>query len=157
MILISHRGNTNGPNKRKENTKEYIDNALNKGYHVELDIWFKDGKFFLGHDVPEVETRFEWLLARKEKIWIHCKNAEALFKLTSDRNQMTLFYHEKEDYSLIYNGRDKNGSTVNGVIWAHNIKNINHKCVIPLLDKSDLKNKPDEDIWGICSDYVDKL
>ena len=31
MILISHRGNTNGRNPEKENTIEYIEQALKKG------------------------------------------------------------------------------------------------------------------------------
>ena len=43
MILISHRGNTNGKNINRENTKSYIDEAIAKGFDVEIDICKWDG------------------------------------------------------------------------------------------------------------------
>ena len=39
MIFIAHRGNTKGPNKELENTPGYIDEALDNGFDVEVDIW----------------------------------------------------------------------------------------------------------------------
>ena len=50
MILISHRGNVNGSILEKENSLEYIDNAICLGYDVEIDIWYKDNTIWLGHD-----------------------------------------------------------------------------------------------------------
>ena len=38
MILIAHRGNVNGKNPERENTIEYIEEAIKKGYHCEIDI-----------------------------------------------------------------------------------------------------------------------
>ena len=52
MIYIAHRGLFNGPDKEKENSPAQINQALFKGYDVEVDVWFKDGKWFLGHDEP---------------------------------------------------------------------------------------------------------
>ena len=52
MILISHRGNLDGPTPKEENRIEYIENALGEGYQVEVDVWWWDG-FYLGHDEPE--------------------------------------------------------------------------------------------------------
>ena len=46
MILISHRGNTNGVNHEKENSISYIEDALNLGFDVEVDVWYKDGDFY---------------------------------------------------------------------------------------------------------------
>ena len=40
MILISHRGNINGKKPNYENKPEYIWEALRKGYHCEVDVWF---------------------------------------------------------------------------------------------------------------------
>ena len=37
MILISHRGNINGPNIDKENKPSYISAAIDKGYDCEVD------------------------------------------------------------------------------------------------------------------------
>ena len=53
MILISHRGNLSGPNPLRENTANYIDEAIKKGFDVEIDIWENEGDFFLGHDEPQ--------------------------------------------------------------------------------------------------------
>ena len=53
MKLIAHRGNINGPNKEKENKPEYIIEAINKGYYVEIDLWLIDDKLYLGHDNPQ--------------------------------------------------------------------------------------------------------
>ena len=38
MRLIAHRGNINGRNKKRENEIEYILEALNLGYDVEIDF-----------------------------------------------------------------------------------------------------------------------
>ena len=53
MILISHRGNIDGVKPTKENSPEYILEAISLGYDVEIDVWKVDGKWFLGHDEPE--------------------------------------------------------------------------------------------------------
>ena len=52
QILISHRGNIDGRNVEYENNPNYIEAAINLGYDVEIDVWFIDGKFMLGHDEP---------------------------------------------------------------------------------------------------------
>ena len=54
MLLIYHRGNLNGIQKKRENSQTYINEALSKGYYVELDVRFTDDKFFLGHDTNPV-------------------------------------------------------------------------------------------------------
>jgi hypothetical protein len=59
MILISHRGNISGPNPERENHPDYILEALQAGYEVEIDVWFVDGKFKLGHDGPQYDFPFE--------------------------------------------------------------------------------------------------
>ena len=38
-IWIAHRGNTRGPNPEKENQPEYILQAINEGFDVEIDVW----------------------------------------------------------------------------------------------------------------------
>ena len=53
MIFISHRGNLTGKNPEKENKPSYISEALNQGYNCEVDVWFVDNKFMLGHDEPK--------------------------------------------------------------------------------------------------------
>jgi glycerophosphoryl diester phosphodiesterase len=146
MILISHRGNINGCNSQKENTQEYIQKAIDAGYHVEIDVWLKNNQLFLGHDQPETPIYLNWLIERKDKLWIHCKNFESLSALL--KMDLNVFYHENEDYTIISNG----------MIWAHNLKEVNEDCIIPLLDSSSaVLNKRYYNItpvYGICSDHV---
>jgi glycerophosphoryl diester phosphodiesterase len=81
MKLIAHRGNINGKINTRENTQLYIQEAIDKGYDVEVDVWYKDNKFWLGHDYPEIKTDLNWLLKRQDSLWVHCKNFKALTQL----------------------------------------------------------------------------
>ena len=109
MVLISHRGNLEGPNLNHENTRDYIDDAIEEDYEVEIDVWSIDGRLWLGHDLPTYEVKYDWLLDRRSWLWIHCKNFKALSDLST--SPLITFYHSKEDYTLLSNG----------MIWAHNI------------------------------------
>ena len=96
MKLISHRGNISGPNPEQENQPEYIAEALKQGYDVEIDVWFKDDKFMLGHDEPQYEFPFELIDQHYPKLWIHCKNMDALSKLNEldpNGSKVNYFWH----------------------------------------------------------------
>jgi hypothetical protein len=143
--LISHRGNINGCIPELENTKGYIDMAIVNGYDVEIDVWYWKDNFWLGHDEPQYLVDNLWLIKRNDNLWIHCKNFDALSRLLD--YSLKLFYHEKEDYTIISNK----------LIWAHDISNVNEKCIIPLLSKEDVKKWTPTDVYGICSDYIELL
>jgi hypothetical protein len=145
MKLISHRGNISGVCEDLENSENYIQKAIDLGYDVEIDVWYMDFNLYLGHDGPERKVRLDWLLDRSDKLWVHCKNFESLSFL-SDFN-LILFFHEKEDYTIISNGK----------IWAHNLSNIDSKCVIPLLTKKDITEWTKTTVYGVCSDFIDVL
>ena len=53
MIFISHRGNLDGLNPDRENSPDYIDEAIKLGFDVEVDVRTKDGQLWLGHDEPQ--------------------------------------------------------------------------------------------------------
>ena len=61
MTLISHRGNINGKFESYENEPAYIEQAIKLGYDVEIDVWFINGKFMLGHDEPVHEMPLEFI------------------------------------------------------------------------------------------------
>ncbi|NYZ17818.1 hypothetical protein HL658_35195 [Azospirillum sp. RWY-5-1] len=52
MKIYSHRGNLSGKSPR-ENEPAFILEAIAAGFHVEVDLRFVDGAYFLGHDGPE--------------------------------------------------------------------------------------------------------
>jgi hypothetical protein len=111
MKLISHRGNLEGPNPERENHPDYIYEALQAGYDVEIDVWWVDGKFKLGHDGPQYDFPFDLLTNFYNKLWIHCKNMDALSYLNElDSNGSKLNYFSHED--------DLGVLTSRGYIWS---------------------------------------
>jgi hypothetical protein len=101
MVYIAHRGNVNGRVESYENQPAYIDKAIELGYDVEIDMWWVDGRTYLGHDEPQYEVDDEWLSQRADKLWVHCKNVELLNWI---RNTILYyFWHTNDDYTLISN------------------------------------------------------
>lgn len=141
MKLISHRGNINGPNKSEENSPEYILNAINNGYNVEIDIWSINNKWYLGHDNPTYKIKYNFLF--DSRFWLHAKNGEAFYKLFNDNNyDFNVFWHTTEDWIL----------TSKKHIWTFPNKYLfpNSICVLPELGyDGDIKK-----CYGICSDFI---
>lgn len=145
MLLISHRGNLDGPNPEKENHPNYVGAALYDGYHVEVDVWYVDGEFVLGHDAPTYQVGYQWFY--NSRLWCHCKNIEALYKL-SPNPLVNAFMHGEDDAVL----------TSQNYIWTY------PKSTLKLTDKSIavLPERTEEwpglnNCFGICTDYVNKV
>ena len=92
MFFISHRGNLYGPNKKEENKIDYINEAIKKKFDVEIDLWFKKDKFYLGHDEPQYEVNINFL--KNKKLWIHAKNLDCFYELS--KYDLNFFWHEKD-------------------------------------------------------------
>jgi hypothetical protein len=137
MILISHRGNVNGRFEDWENKPEYIDDALSLGYDVEVDVWFIDGKFMLGHDEPQYEIDYKFLM--NEKLWCHAKNLDALFEMK--KYAIHYFWHETDTVTL----------TSKNYVWAYPGKQPikGSIAVMPELENDNVLL-----CTGICSDYI---
>ena len=71
MKIISHRGNISGPNPDKENHPDYISCALFKVFDVEIDVWFINNEFWLGHDAPKYKVHKDYLTLQLLRIYIH--------------------------------------------------------------------------------------
>ena len=144
MKLISHRGNLNGPNKERENHPDYIYEAIQAGYDVEIDVWWVDGKFKLGHDEPQYDFPFDLFNNFYNKLWIHCKNMEALSQLNElDSNGSKLNYFSHED--------DLGVLTSRGYIWSTNLYDRGILVMPEVFNR-----EPKETTFGVCSDYITK-
>jgi hypothetical protein len=144
MKLISHRGNLNGPNKERENHPDYIYEALQAGYDVEIDVWWVDGKFKLGHDGPQYDFPFDLLTNFYNKLWIHCKNMDALSylnELDSNGSKLNYFSHE-EDLGVL---------TSRGYIWSTHLYDRGILVMPEVFNR-----EPKETTFGVCSDYITK-
>jgi len=104
MKIISHRGNLTGPNPIRENSINYIEEAIAEGFDVEIDLRHKDHNFYLGHDEPQYCVPISWLVNYKDKLWIHCKDLESLDKISSSSIDFHYFWHEIDRYTLTSKG-----------------------------------------------------
>ena len=142
MILISHRGNINGKYPEKENSVEYILHALEKGYDVEIDVWYDiQHGWWLGHDYPQYKTTEDFLLTTN--LWVHCKNNKALEYLTLNNFDINFFWHQNDDFTL----------TSKRWIWAFpGIKVTKGSKAISALPE--IANIDTSDFQGVCSDFI---
>ena len=146
MILISHRGNINRVIPERENDPKYIIEAISNGFEVEIDVWFVNDKFKLGHDKPQYDFPHELLEHQASKLWLHCKNLEAVSQfniLDSTGTYLNYFWHQKDDVTL----------TSKGWIWAYPGKQPikGSIAVMPELNNDDLTQ-----CAGICSNNIIK-
>ena len=138
MYLISHRGNITGRQPERENSPDYILEAIDAGYYCEVDIFGKvDGSLWLGHDGPQYETDTKFL--NNPKIVCHCKNKLAIDNLNGWG--IHWFWHNVDDYTM----------TSQGWVWSYpNKPSAGHNCIATLppvhLDVSEYA--------GVCSDYI---
>ena len=136
MILISHRGNLNGKTD-DENKPKYIEEAISQGFDVEVDVWYIDNQFWLGHDKPQYKVSDGFL--EHPNLWCHAKNIDALYVMNTNYH-IHCFWHQEDDVTL----------TSMGYLWSFPDEQLTDKsiCVMPKkVDKS-------IDCYGVCTDYV---
>ena len=105
MLIISHRGNLQGPSPF-ENQPSQIDICLEAGFDCEIDLRVENDELFLGHDSSQYKIIQDWLFDRKEKLWIHCKNFNAIALMQSLRSyNFNFFWHQSDDYTLTSNNK----------------------------------------------------
>ena len=143
MYYISHRGNIDGPNPSLENQPDYIEGALKMGYLVEVDVWYHENQWYLGHDEPTYRVDYSWLV--KELLVLHCKNIAAVERLTEINDPLNnFFWHDEDDVTL----------TSSGWIWAYPGVEVNSNkaiAVLPELEGTDVSG-----FGGICSDFIEE-
>jgi len=151
MVLIAHRGNTMGPNPADENNPVYIQKALNLGFHVEIDVWMREGSVFLGHDEPQYLTTLEFI-KHDTKIICHAKTVATFQFLLA--NGLHCFYHNIDRATLTSNGKIWLYPGIEtcklGILVMPEWKNINYGTNTWLEFILQNINK----CYGVCSDYV---
>jgi len=101
MIKVAHRGNFEGRNPSQENSISYIKKALDRGFHVEVDVWEKSGRYLLGHDKPQYDVKGTFL--QNKKLICHAKNIEAFYSMLKDK-KIHCFWHEQDLCTLTSRG-----------------------------------------------------
>ena len=139
MILISHRGNIDGPNKERENSPDYIKEALDLNYDVEIDVWYINKQFYLGHDRPQYSV--EPIFLYDNRLWCHAKNLDALLEMK--RLGVHFFWHEYDKFTL----------TSKRYVWSYPSDTDYEKTICVLPELYDFFPKT---CTGICSDYISR-
>jgi hypothetical protein len=142
MILISHRGNIDGKIPEYENNPNYIQAALELGYDVEIDLWVVNDVLYLGHDEPQYKITWEYFKDKVDKLWVHCKNIEALYFVKETK--LHYFWHETDTVTL----------TSKNYIWAYPGKQpiSGSIAVMPELENDNVLL-----CAGVCSDYIKRF
>lgn len=138
MLIISHRGNLDGPSKDTENNPNIVAQLLEDKIHVEVDVHAIDGILWLGHDEPThiVDRHF----IKKKGLWVHAKTIATMHVMITEFEGVNAFYHTDEDIVL----------TTNGKLWTQPGKKLTYKsiCVLP-----EDTNQDPRGAYGICTDY----
>ena len=140
--LIAHRGNLKGPSKY-ENSPSYVLDAVKLGYKVEVDIWYCDGDWYLGHDYPRYLIDSDFISHISGVAFLHAKNLSALYAMLSIGG-VSCFWHENDDYTL----------TSCGKIWTYPNKMITSNSIIVCQNKLDTEKYISSNAFGVCSDYI---
>jgi hypothetical protein len=140
MIIIAHRGLLEGPNATTENHPAQLELAIEQNFNVEVDVRVIEGRIILGHDNPDYEVDFDWLLSIAPFSWFHCKNIDAVLFFKNDPNKLHYFWHEEDTLTL----------TSKGYLWVYPGKQPvkNSISVLPELYNDDVSQ-----CIGICTDF----
>jgi hypothetical protein len=141
MKLIAHRANINNENEN-ENSPEKIENAISMGFDVEVDLRIINHRYFLGHDEPDYETSFDFLLNYKDYLWIHCKDIQTLYELS--KTNLNYFFHDNDDVTL----------TSENQIWTFPNKVLTLKSIAVMPELSNYSLDDLRECYGICSDNI---
>ncbi len=136
-IILSHRGLIEGPDSNLDNNPKYIKQLLSKGVFVEVDVWYLNDQYYLGHDFGKYKIEESFLM--HPSLYCHAKHFDSFYKMLQN-HRIHCFYHTDEDFVLTSHFR----------IWQANYNNLS-----PLTIVVDTTKNPDYNAkcYGICCDY----
>lgn len=142
MKLISHRGNLHKSIPYMENTKLYISLALLNCDIVEVDVWYKNNKLWLGHDEPKYTVDITFLYG--PKMLVHAKNHEAFELLLYYNEIIHSFWHENDAYTL----------SSKGIPIVYPGKPLIRNCILMYNKTCNYTNEELKKCYGICADNI---
>lgn len=151
MFFIAHRGLMDGPDPLLENSVEQIEYALDNGFDAEIDVWWVNGEFKLGHDQPDYDVSESFL--ENPRLWCHAKNLEA-FHMMLRNTKIHCFWHEVDQATL----------TSEGFIWTYpGIDGLTPLSIAVMPERHEdmpLYSPEGWRLWkcaGVCTDYAKRF
>lgn len=149
VVLLSHRGNLDGPDPASENAPAHIDRAINAGFKVEVDLRVverRGGKrLMFGHDGPQYEIDEEWIRVRRDDLLIHLKDFDALKYVARWHLPWHVICHSADPYTI----------TSRGWPWLHDLAlQPSPDTIVPLITLEQLRSYPHlRAVGGVCTDF----
>jgi hypothetical protein len=147
MIKIANLGNHSGRNIQRENTVEYIEEAIALGYDVKIDVWLIDTQWYIGHDFPT--EKIDLLFMERPRIWANCKNLIGYVSLYNNP-KTHVFWHNKDEFVF----------TSKGIKWANVGVETTDGVIYMPEDSIDICHKLSKKSFeplGICSNAFNHL
>lgn len=146
-LIISHRGNVDGPEVATENKPNQIDFVIELGFQCEIDLRYENKQLYLGHDKPDYLIDYQWLLDRNKYLWVHCKSFDTINKLIHDNVDINYFWHQDDEYTL----------TSKGYLWTFPGFKLGKKSIAVLpeshLSKDNWDDETLRESYAVCTDY----
>lgn len=150
-ILIAHKGNILKRDIDRENTIEYIEHALRKGYSVEIEVYLQDNDFLTLSDDPDDVIDESFL--ENPKIYVNCVNEACYEKLKNNLN-IRCFYIYDDDEAYVSNC----GETVIRNALGNKMVSKNRIVMFPgTYDEFKLQYKTGIVPFGICTDHPESF
>ena len=145
MRLISYRGNKQGPNPELENTMGYVQETINRGLDVMVDLWLIDNKIYMGPEESKEPIDFDWLERFSSRLWLNCRDHELLSRFL-DLDPIGKYLH------YFYLGSAETTLTSRNYLLAtEDFKTKN--CIVFLPDI----NNNITDVYGICTNDINNF
>lgn len=150
MLVIAHRGLLHGPDTSLENDPFLVQQLLDQGWHVEVDVRQHDHKWYLGHDAATHAVSTEFLI--QPGLWIHVKDpatATGMHDVRRAHHHVNYFWHESDARTL----------TSQGHWWTqpgHPLVS-NSVAVMPETHVSDLRECLQWPCVAVCTDWGSRL
>ena len=150
MLIVSHRGNLEGPDPSRENTLEAVEECLRLGFGVEVDLNSCDGGWRLGHNEPLRDMN--WVNLNQidlSGVFIHLKFPGVV---VPDLVLADLFAIEEDSFVLTMRGR----------IWSrYRVNFVGSKTIVCAPELDDCEDSLEgfvkiclkQGAYGICTDY----
>lgn len=143
MIFISNRGNINGINQTRENNPEYVQEAMDRGFFVMVDVWLVQNKqLTLGNVKPKYVTDLNFL-QNPQIIARACSPATLTYLLD---NNVHCFYCDRSNYTL----------TSNGYVWTWPGSPVIPRSIVfmPEWFVGDVRKSATFNCTGVCSNFI---
>jgi hypothetical protein len=145
-FLISHRGNITSMQPDRENSIKYIEEAIEQGFNVMVDIWvIGKTNLALGYNRPQHQVTLEFL--KQNNIICNARSINTLNILID--NNVHCFYDTNEGISM----------TSGGLIWTtsdhsvvpRSIYFLPERCLVNVGEAAHIV------CAGVCSDRIQEV